>query len=275
VVGVLLNDTLRVLVRIERVHEHKGNVDLVFRVEVLDLAHGQVEERHAVANLDGALWPHAAHRRPETSVELEDGELVEDRRVWGLGKRRVRDDLLGCRRLDAIPFAVHGRQLCVSGEFFTPRQGVGSQLVALGPFGEVLVEEEEERVHLRLKGLFPPLLSQCNQRRAQRRNTYLPVLGVFNLPHEPVELVAHRLCGDTSRGRLEILHRFLLSDVGAHDELTDKERTIAEAPLCPRPGQTAAGQRRLPEHVSIRQRLTEHGFRLTSHRPGGSSGCRS
>jgi hypothetical protein len=115
VVGILLDDACRVFVRVERVHEDKGNIDTVSRVEVLDLAHSEVEEGHAVADFDGALWPDTAHCRPETAVKLEHSELVQDGRVLRCRQRRVRHDLLGRRRRDAIPFAVRRSRASVPG----------------------------------------------------------------------------------------------------------------------------------------------------------------
>lgn len=46
-----------------RVHEDEGHVDVVRRVEVLDLTNGQVEEGHAIANLDDRLGAGAARER--------------------------------------------------------------------------------------------------------------------------------------------------------------------------------------------------------------------
>ena len=43
------------------------------------------------------------HRRAESTIDLEDGELVEGLGVGGGGEVIVRDDLVGSRRLDAIP----------------------------------------------------------------------------------------------------------------------------------------------------------------------------
>lgn len=72
----------------------------------LDLADGQVEEGHSLANLDNRLGSNAAHRRAKSSVELENGELVEE--GWGgaFGKIGVRHDLLRRRGLDLVPVAV-------------------------------------------------------------------------------------------------------------------------------------------------------------------------
>ena len=47
--GVLLDDLVGLLVRVERVHEDEGHVGVVLLVERLDLLHGQVEEGQVVA----------------------------------------------------------------------------------------------------------------------------------------------------------------------------------------------------------------------------------
>jgi len=49
---VLLDDGGGVIIGVKRVHEKEGNIDVVGAVEILDLADGEVEEGHAVANLD-------------------------------------------------------------------------------------------------------------------------------------------------------------------------------------------------------------------------------
>ena len=55
VVGVFLDNARRVVVRVERVHQDERHVDVVRAVQVLDLAHGQVQEGHALTNLDHTL----------------------------------------------------------------------------------------------------------------------------------------------------------------------------------------------------------------------------
>jgi hypothetical protein len=54
-VRVLLDDPERVVVGVERGHEHERDVDLARGVQVLNLAHGQVEEGHVVLDLKGRL----------------------------------------------------------------------------------------------------------------------------------------------------------------------------------------------------------------------------
>jgi len=56
-IGILLNDTERVFMGIERGHKDKRNVDTLGGVAVLELVHGKVEESHAVFDLERALRP--------------------------------------------------------------------------------------------------------------------------------------------------------------------------------------------------------------------------
>ena len=106
VVGVLLDDAGSVVVGVERVHEDKGDVDVVRAVEMLDLTNRKIEEGHALTDLDDRLGTGAAHGGTEATVELEDGELVEDGRVGGLAELVVRGDLLGRWGLNLVPDAV-------------------------------------------------------------------------------------------------------------------------------------------------------------------------
>lgn len=106
VVGVLLDDTGSVIVRVERVHEDKGDVDVVRAVEVLNLTHGKVEEGHAFTDLDDRFGTGATHGGTKTTVELEHSELVKDRGISGISELGVRSDLLGRRRLNLVPDAV-------------------------------------------------------------------------------------------------------------------------------------------------------------------------
>ena len=108
----------------------------------LDLPDGEVEEGHAVSDLDHRLGSNTSHRGScsapertidresatsrtlvselirhllprrlwrcrltETSVELEDGELPEDRSIGRLGQVRVGNDLVGTGRVNLVPDA--------------------------------------------------------------------------------------------------------------------------------------------------------------------------
>lgn len=49
---VFLNDTLGVLIGVERVHENERDIDLVSLIQVFDLSHGEVQESHPLADFD-------------------------------------------------------------------------------------------------------------------------------------------------------------------------------------------------------------------------------
>ena len=145
VVLVLLDDSRSVLVGVERVHKDEGDVDVVFRVEVLgfsvfheslrrllapeiggtpfllfppmgtrllrkdcsahlDLPNGKIKESHVVSDLDDGFGTDTTHRGTETTVQLEDGKLVEDGRV-DVGEDLVSADLLRLGRLNSLPVA--------------------------------------------------------------------------------------------------------------------------------------------------------------------------
>lgn len=48
-------------------------------IETFDLADGQIEETHTVTYFDGAFRTGASHGGTEATIELEDGEFIEDR----------------------------------------------------------------------------------------------------------------------------------------------------------------------------------------------------
>ena len=70
----------------------------------LNLPDRQVQEGHVVPDLDDRLGADTAHRRTETTVELEHSELVKDGRV-DVGEDLVLLDLLGLGRLNPLPVA--------------------------------------------------------------------------------------------------------------------------------------------------------------------------
>lgn len=103
---VLLDDGSGIVVGVERVHQEEGNVDVVCAVEVLDLADRQVEEGHAVTDLNDGLGSNTTHGSTKTSVELEDGELAQELNRLGIGEVLVVDDLALGGRGNAVPVAV-------------------------------------------------------------------------------------------------------------------------------------------------------------------------
>ena len=128
---VLLDDGLGVLVGVERVHQNEGHVDVVGTVQVLNLTNGQIQEGHAFTDFNDGLGAHATHGGTKTTVELDDGQLVQELHR-GLGAQViVVDDLVGRRRVDAVPV----------------------DDIALGLVVEESAEESEEVVHLGLEAL--------------------------------------------------------------------------------------------------------------------------
>ena len=128
---VLLDDVGRIRIGVEGVHEDKGYVDIVGAVEVLDLPYGQVEEGHAVADLDDGLWTNAAHGGAKTAIEFDNGKFVQIFDGLGVWQRVVLDDLVGLWGCNAVPL----------------------DHIALGLVVEVPPEEGEEVVHFGLESL--------------------------------------------------------------------------------------------------------------------------
>lgn len=72
-VGILLDDSERILVGVERSHENEGNIDLVGGVQMLDLTDSQVEKRHVIFDLQSALG--ASHTYSSRSLnQIRDRE---------------------------------------------------------------------------------------------------------------------------------------------------------------------------------------------------------
>lgn len=72
----------------------------------LDLPDTEIQEGHAVPDLNDGLGTDTAHRGTETTVQLQDGKLVEDCRV-DRGEDVVGSDLLGLGSLDFVPVTVN------------------------------------------------------------------------------------------------------------------------------------------------------------------------
>jgi hypothetical protein len=94
VVGVFLDDTLGILVCVERVHQDEGDIDFVGLIKVLgrwisrafgvnqisksnlDLADREIKEGHALADLNSGFWrARHAHGRAKAAIELKDDQL--------------------------------------------------------------------------------------------------------------------------------------------------------------------------------------------------------
>ena len=74
---VLVDDLLGLLVRVERVHENKWHIGVEHQVDGLQLLDGQVEKSEIVSHSDRALGSLTAHGGSQTSVELDNDELVQ------------------------------------------------------------------------------------------------------------------------------------------------------------------------------------------------------
>lgn len=71
----------------------------------LNLPNRQIQERHALANLDDTLGSNAAHCGTQSTIQLEDGELVEQLRIGRFLEVGVGNDLLLGGRLNLVPVA--------------------------------------------------------------------------------------------------------------------------------------------------------------------------
>ena len=128
---VFLDDVGSVGVGVEGVHEDERHIDIICAVEVLNLSDRQIEEGHAVTDFDDGLGANTTHGGTETSIKLEDGELVEEIDRLGVSEVAVVDNLLFLWWCDARPL----------------------DLVALGLVVEVSAEKGKEVVHLCLEAL--------------------------------------------------------------------------------------------------------------------------
>lgn len=54
-IGIFLDDTQSVFMGVKRCHEDERNIDFVRRVQMLNLSHGEVEERHVVLDFERAF----------------------------------------------------------------------------------------------------------------------------------------------------------------------------------------------------------------------------
>jgi hypothetical protein len=74
---------------------------------VLDLTDGQIQEGHAIADLDNGLGSNATHGSAETTVELQHSQLVEEIDGIGVGEVVIVDDLALGGRSNAVPVPVY------------------------------------------------------------------------------------------------------------------------------------------------------------------------
>jgi len=100
---VLLDDGGSVVICVEGVHENERDVNVVGTVQVLDLSDGKIEEGHAVTDFNNGLGADTTHGGSQTTIELENSQLVEELDRLGVGKILVIDNLTLSGRSNAIP----------------------------------------------------------------------------------------------------------------------------------------------------------------------------
>jgi hypothetical protein len=70
------------------------------------LSNTQIQESHTLSNLDDTLGTDTSHRGSQPSVQLQDGEFVEEGRVGAFGEFRVADDLVVVGSFDLFPVTI-------------------------------------------------------------------------------------------------------------------------------------------------------------------------
>lgn len=108
---------------VEGVHQQEGNLATVRSVQVLqassarassqlarthlDLSNLQVEEGQAISNFNHTLGSNTTHGCAETTVQADDGELVQDLGVDAINLF-VGKDVFGRGGVDSVPVAAKG-----------------------------------------------------------------------------------------------------------------------------------------------------------------------
>lgn len=100
---ILLDDGSGVVVGVEGVHEDERDVDVISAVEVLNLTDGEIEERHAITDLNDGLGTNASHGGTKTTVQLENSKLVKEVDRLGVGEILVVDNLALSRGGNTVP----------------------------------------------------------------------------------------------------------------------------------------------------------------------------
>lgn len=148
---ILLDNGGSVVICVEGVHKNERDVDVVGTVQVLNLPDGKIEEGHAVTDLNNGLGADTTHGGSQTTVELENSELVEELDRLGVGKILVIDNLTLSGRGNAIPVSKLSSATVVLWHI-SGREG-GIHGVALGLVVKISSEKGEEVVHLSLEQL--------------------------------------------------------------------------------------------------------------------------
>ena len=100
---ILLDDGSGIVVGVEGVHEEERDVDVISAVEVLNLANGEIEEGHAITDLNDGLGTDASHGGTKTTVQLEDSKLVKEVDRLRVGEVLVVDNLALSGRGNTVP----------------------------------------------------------------------------------------------------------------------------------------------------------------------------
>ena len=75
---VFSQDFLCIILSVEGIHQNKWNINTVGLVEMLDLLNGQIKEVKAGANRNERFWTSATHGSTQTTIELDNDELVQE-----------------------------------------------------------------------------------------------------------------------------------------------------------------------------------------------------
>lgn len=75
--GIFLDDLLRLLVGVERVHQDQGHVRVKGLVQVLDLLHSQVQKGQVIPDDDHGFGSGTAHGGAKAAVKLDHDELLQ------------------------------------------------------------------------------------------------------------------------------------------------------------------------------------------------------
>lgn len=103
---VLLDDGRGIVVGVERVHQDERHVRVISAVQVLDLSHGKVQEGHAITDLNDGLGANATHGSTETTIQLQNSQLVQELDSLRVGKVVVVDHLALSGWRNAVPVTV-------------------------------------------------------------------------------------------------------------------------------------------------------------------------
>jgi len=158
---ILLNDTLSIILRVERVHQDEGHIAIVGTVQVLlsetlrgkkylNLTDCEIKKRVAFSNLDDGLWSNTSHAGTETAIKFEDNKLIEESSTSSFANVIIVDDLFRLWWLDTIPITT------VSCD-----QRAAVHFVSFGLVAKITREQTKKVVHFNSKFLNDQLGDDC------------------------------------------------------------------------------------------------------------------